>query len=57
MEGFKLIEEKKNPLFGRKEINFQIISEVAPSRIEIGKLVSEKFSTEPRKVKIKKILK
>ena len=55
MENFKLIEEKDNPLFSRKEVLFQISSEVAPSRMEIGKIVSEKFSTEPKKVKIKKI--
>ncbi len=55
MEKFKLVEERENPLFNRKEIKFEISSEVTPSRMEIGKIVSEKFSAEPKKVKIKKI--
>mgnify|MGYP001573674464 CR=1 FL=1 len=34
---------------------FEINSEAVPSRLEVGNLVSERFSTEPKKIKIRKI--
>ena len=55
MENFKIIEEKENPLFNRKEIQFDVQAKITPSRIEIGKLISEKFSTQIENIKIKKI--
>lgn len=55
MENFKLIEEKENPLFNRKEIRFEVKAEITPSRTEILKLISEKFSTQIENIKIKKI--
>lgn len=55
MENFKIIEEKENPLFNRKEIRFDVQAKITPSRIEIGKLISEKFSTQIENIKIKKI--
>ena len=55
MENFKLIEEKENPLFNRKEIVFELNAKVTPSREEVGKLILEKFSTQIENVKIKKI--
>ncbi len=55
MKEFKLIAKKENPLFNRKEIIFEISSDITPSRAEIGKFVLEKFSARPETVKIKKI--
>tara|TARA_Y100000310_G_C20670239_1_gene809859 strand:- start:1731 stop:2111 length:381 start_codon:yes stop_codon:yes gene_type:complete len=55
MENFKLIEERENKLFKRKEIKFEVQAEVTPSRIEVGKLITKEFSTTLDKVKIKKI--
>jgi len=56
MENFKIIGEKENLLFKRKEIKFTIDAEVTPSRAEVEKLISEKFSTQPENIKIKNIL-
>ena len=55
MKEFRLIAKKENPLFNRKEIIFEISSDITPSRAEIGKFVLEKFSARPETVKIKKI--
>ncbi|PIO08714.1 hypothetical protein COU59_00410, partial [Candidatus Pacearchaeota archaeon CG10_big_fil_rev_8_21_14_0_10_34_12] len=49
------IQDRENLLFGRREIIFTMESSVSPSRAEVGKIVSEKFSTTPEKIKIKKI--
>ena len=51
----KIIDEKKNPLFDRKEIILEVESEITPSHTEAGKIVSEKFKTSPEVFKIKKI--
>ncbi len=56
MENFKILEEKENPLFNRKEIQASIESEVTPSNSDIKKLISGKFSTQIENIKIKKIL-
>ena len=56
MENFKLIEERKNILFKRKEIKFSVKSKVTPSHSEVGKFISEKFSTPMETIKIKNIL-
>jgi len=55
MENFNIIEEKSNPLFKRKEVQFSIEAEVTPSNSEVEKLISEKFSTQEENIKIKKI--
>lgn len=52
----KIINEKKNPLFNRKEIILEVESEITPNHIEAEKIVSEKFKAAPETVKIKKIL-
>ena len=51
----KIIDEKKNPLFDRKEVILEVESEITPSHIEAGKIISEKFKTSPEVFKIKKI--
>ncbi len=50
-----IISEKSNPIFARKEVSAFINSEKSPSREEVIKLLSEKFSSSPDKIRIKKI--
>ncbi len=51
----KIIQEKENPLFNRKEIQVSVEAQVTPSNPDIEKLISEKFSTQIENIKIKKI--
>lgn len=51
----KILEEKENPLFNRKEIKIEIESEVTPSHAEVKKLIAEEFKTDADKIKINKI--
>lgn len=51
----KIIDEKRNPLFDRKEVILEIESEITPSHTEAEEIVSEKFKTSPEAFKIKKI--
>ena len=52
---FKIISEIENPLFNRKEIEGEIHSEVTPSREEVTKIISEKFSAPSETIKIRTI--
>ena len=56
MENFNIIEEKKNPLFKRKEVKFTVDAEVTPNHADTRKVISEKFSTPEENIRIKKIL-
>ena len=56
MKSINIIEEKQNPLFDRKEIKAEIEAEITPSREDILKMLSEKFSTKQENIKIKSIL-
>ena len=51
----KILEEKNNQLFRRKEIKASLESEITPSRIYILELLSKKFSVFPENIKIKGI--
>ena len=51
----QIIEEKKNPLFNRKEVILEIESEITPSNNEAEKIISEKFNAPSETFKIKKI--
>lgn len=51
----KILEEKHNVFFNRKEIKAAISSEITPSRAHILELLSEKFSVPPENIKIKGI--
>ncbi len=51
----KILEEKKNPLFNRKEIQISLFSEISPNKTEVKKLISEKFSAPEENIEIKKI--
>lgn len=55
MENFKVTEKKENPLFNRKEIFFEGQADITPSRLEISKFISKKFSTLIENIKIKGI--
>ena len=51
----KILEEKNNQLFRRKEIKASLESEITPSRIHILELLSKKFETPKENIKIKGI--
>ncbi|GAJ12098.1 unnamed protein product, partial [marine sediment metagenome] len=55
MENFKILEEKENPLFNRREIKFSISAEITPSHQEVEDFISKKFSTQVEAIKIKGI--
>ena len=55
MESLKILEEKENPLFNRKEVKLSIEAQVTPSKVDVEKLISEKFSALPETIKIKGI--
>ena len=51
----KILKEKENPLFKRKEISFELPSEITPSNKEVLELISKKLSVSKEAIKIKKI--
>ncbi|MEK6741956.1 MAG: hypothetical protein AABX91_01340 [Nanoarchaeota archaeon] len=51
----KVIHEKENPLFKRKEVKVSVHSEKSPSREEASKILADKFSVPSGNVKIKSI--
>ena len=53
---FKTISDIENPLFNRREIEGEIHTEVSPSRQEVAKLLSEKFSVPVENIKIRTIM-
>jgi len=55
MEIIKVTKEIENPLFKRKEIQLEVSAEITPSKTEVDKLLSEKYSSNPDKIRIKRI--
>lgn len=55
MEIVKIIQEKENPLFSRKEVQIIVNSDTSPSFVEAEKLLSEKYASGSEKIKIKGI--
>lgn len=51
----KTLSETNNPLFKRKEIQVSLHSEITPSKAEVEKLISSKFSADQESVAVKKI--
>ena len=49
----KVIHEKENPLFKRKEVKVSVHSEKSPRREEASKILADKFSVPSGNVKIK----
>lgn len=52
MAELKIIEEKENPLFSRKEVKAEFESEVTPSKVQISEEIAKKYSTQPEVVKV-----
>jgi len=52
---FKIIKQEENHLFNRKEIQLEVKAQITPSRAEIQKIISEKFSVSIDNIKINKI--
>ncbi len=55
MIDLKIISEIENPVFNRREIEGEIYADSTPSRQEVVKIISEKFSVQPEVIKIKTI--
>jgi len=55
MKNLKILKERENPLFNRKEIEISIEANVAPRRSEAEEFIAKEFSTANENVKIKKI--
>lgn len=55
MTGIKIIEEKKNLLFSRREVLAEIASHSVPSHEDVKKMLSEKLSSNPELIRIKSI--
>ena len=51
----KIISQKENPLFKRKEIEAEFSSEISPKREVLAKLVAHKFSSSSDAVMIKRV--
>ncbi|MEK6898433.1 MAG: hypothetical protein AABX28_03700 [Nanoarchaeota archaeon] len=51
----EIVKNTGNPLFKRKEIFARTEKEVVPSKSEVEKMFSEKFSVPSENIKIKKI--
>lgn len=51
----KIIQEKENPLFRRKEILAEINSQITPRTIEVENILSREFSKPVENIKIKRI--
>ncbi len=52
---FKIIYEKENHLFSRKEVLVEIKKEISPKKSEIEILLGTKFSSSPEAIKVNKI--
>jgi ribosomal protein S24E len=50
-----ILNERKNPVFGRREIEVNAVLSVSPKIKEAEELIGKEFSANPENVKIKKI--
>ncbi len=51
----KIISEKENHLFKRKELILETHSEISPKKIAVIEKIAEKFSATPETITVKKI--
>jgi ribosomal protein S24E len=51
----KVLEQKENPLFSRKEVHVLVKDELTPSKEEARKIVGDEFKADPSLVRIRKI--
>jgi len=56
MEYFKVIFERENSLFSRKEIIAEMQNASSPKRTDVETIMSEKFSVAPDVIKIDRII-
>ncbi len=56
MEHLKIISEKENPLFSRKEVIVEIRAQTSPKRVDIENSLAERFSSNPESVKADRIV-
>ncbi len=54
-EKLKILNEKKNPIFDRREIEVNVVMDITPKIKEAEELIGKEFSANPENVKIKKI--
>jgi len=55
MEHFKILSQKENHLFKRKETHAETKSKTMPNKKDVDKFFSEKFSAPIENIEIKKI--
>jgi ribosomal protein S24E len=55
MKNLKILKQRENPFFNRKEIEIIVESKVAPKTSEAEEFIAKEFSTNSENVKIKKI--
>ena len=51
----KILNQKENPLFKRKEIKAEAELIIVPSKKDVEEALSKKYSVSPENIKIKKI--
>ena len=51
----KVISEKDNLLFSRKEVALNYEAKVVPSKVEVVKLISDKYKSKPELIRVQKI--
>jgi len=56
MENIKIVSEKENPLFSRKEVIVEIKNEVSPKRTDMENSLGEKFSINSEFIKVDRII-
>ena len=56
MEYFKVIFERENALFSRKEIVAEMKNGMSPKRTDVEALIAEKFSAAPETIKVDRII-
>ncbi len=55
MKNLKILEQKENPLFNRKEIEIIIETSIAPKIQEAKEFIAKEFSSDAENIKVKKI--
>ena len=55
MEKFKIITQKENPAFNRKEVEVHVETSITPKISEAAEFIAKEFSSNTENVKIKKI--
>lgn len=56
MENLKIIHEKENPLFSRKEVIAEIKKSISPKRADAENSLAEKFSVTSDRIKVDRII-